>query len=499
MKRLFTLTVSLLFLLAALPVVLASAADCSHVYASDCDEFCDLCGASRWFSGETVEYTDPTVVVDHVAGRRGETVDVKVKLKNNTGIHSGTVRLAYDTQVLTFVSCDIYPAPYPDDASYTHNKTEGTLRLYRSCDMWLGISGEIGGESFATIRFRINEDAALGTAALTILGAGFSDGTHNSVSFATADGGISVVDTVPHVYDHDCDADCNACGATRTIEHTYDNWCDADCNVCGATRVPEEHIYDNDNDMYCNVCGATKEIVEYTIANGEVTITGACYNCPWILEIPSEIEGYPVTAIADYAFEGWWKSSVIIPDSVVSIGKYVFDLSSVSSVTLGSGITSIGEGAFAGSRLKSIVLPEGVTRIEKSAFANCTSLTSVTFSNSVAMIGANAFEACTALTDVYYDGTRLDRTKLTIAKGNDLLSAATWHYSDGTDGIITPGDANADGKINVRDLGLLQQYLNGWEVDIVEDTMDVNDDGVLSVKDLALLQRYLNGWDIELI
>ena len=282
MKRLFTLTVSLLLLLAALPVVPTSAADCSHVYASDCDGFCDLCGADRWFADETVAYTDPTVVVDHVAGRRGETVDVKIELKNNTGIHSGTVRLAYDTQVLTFVSCEIYPAPYPDDAGYTHNVTEGTLRIRRSCDMWLGISGEIGGESFATVRFRINEDAALGTAALTILGAGFSDGTHNSVSFATADGGVSVIDAAPHRYDSVYDAVCNLCGAEREAE----------------------------------------------------------------------------------------------------------------------------------SR---------------------------------------------------------------------------------------PGDANADGKLNVRDLGLLQQHLNGWDVDIAENAMDVNGDGNTNTRDLALLQQYLNGWDIERI
>lgn len=282
MKRLFTLTVSALFLLTALPAATAYAAACSHTYASDCDGFCDLCGANRWLSEEATEYTAPTVVVEHAAGRRGDTVDVKVILKNNPGIHSGTVRLAYDMRVLTFVSCEIYPAPYPDDAGYTHNKTEGTLRIRRSCDMWLGISGEIGGESFATIRFRINEDAALGTAALTILGAGFSDGTHNSVSFATADGGVSVIDAAPHRYDSVYDAVCNLCGAEREAE----------------------------------------------------------------------------------------------------------------------------------SR---------------------------------------------------------------------------------------PGDANADGKLNVRDLGLFQQHLNGWDVDIAENAMDVNGDGNTNTRDLALLQQYLNGWDIERI
>lgn len=279
MKRLLVLTVSILFLLTAFPAAPVCAADCSHVYASDCDEFCDLCGANRWLSDEPAEYVDPTVVVEHAAGRGGDTVDVKVILKNNVGIHDGTVRLAYDTQALALVSCDIYPAPYPDDASYTYNQNEGILRIYRSCNMWLGISGEIRGESFATVRFRINEDAALGTTPLTIIGADFSDGTHNSVFFATASGGVSVISATPHVYDSVYDAVCNLCGEVREI----------------------------------------------------------------------------------------------------------------------------------------------------------------------------------------------------------------------------PGDANADGKTNLKDLGLLQRYLNGWYVTIAEDVTDVNGDGKINAQDLARLQQYLNGWDVELI
>ena len=62
----------------------------------------------------------------------------------------------------------------------------------------------------------------------------------------------------------------------------------------------------------------------------------------------------------------------------------------------------------------------------------------------------------------------------------------------------TPGDVTDDGKINVRDLGLLQQYLNGWEVEMNLDAADVNPDGKINVRDLGLLQQYLNGWDVTL-
>ena len=71
------------------------------------------------------------------------------------------------------------------------------------------------------------------------------------------------------------------------------------------------------------------------------------------------------------------------------------------------------------------------------------------------------------------------------------------------DGIVTvadylPGDVNADGVLNNKDLGLLQRYLNGWDVDIDLRAAEVTADGQLNNKDLGMLQRYLNGWDVEL-
>ena len=62
----------------------------------------------------------------------------------------------------------------------------------------------------------------------------------------------------------------------------------------------------------------------------------------------------------------------------------------------------------------------------------------------------------------------------------------------------TIGDVNSDGKINVRDLGMLQQRLNGWDVTIHEAAADVTGDGKLNVRDLGILQQYLNGWDVQL-
>ncbi len=61
-----------------------------------------------------------------------------------------------------------------------------------------------------------------------------------------------------------------------------------------------------------------------------------------------------------------------------------------------------------------------------------------------------------------------------------------------------PGDINSDNEINNKDYALLMQYLNGWDVEIVEDASDVNSDGNIDNKDYALLMQYLNGWDVTI-
>ena len=63
---------------------------------------------------------------------------------------------------------------------------------------------------------------------------------------------------------------------------------------------------------------------------------------------------------------------------------------------------------------------------------------------------------------------------------------------------VLVGDINGDGKVNNRDLGLFQQYLNDWGVTIVVEAADTNGDGKINNRDLGLLQQYLNDWDVTL-
>ena len=59
--------------------------------------------------------------------------------------------------------------------------------------------------------------------------------------------------------------------------------------------------------------------------------------------------------------------------------------------------------------------------------------------------------------------------------------------------VSVRGDVNGDGRVNNRDLGILQRYLNDWEITIDTMATDLSGDGKVNNRDLGLLQQYLNG------
>lgn len=109
------------------------------------------------------------------------------------------------------------------------------------------------------------------------------------------------------------------------------------------------------------------------------------------------------------------------------------------------------------------------------------------------------------LTFKVIDTTEAGYTMITVSFEADNIFDEDWNNIDfqidnGTITIVDycPGDVNGDGKVNMKDYALFQQYLNGWDVEIIMSAADVNADGKQNMKDLALLQQYLNGWDVIL-
>lgn len=181
-----------------------------------------------------------------------------------------------------------------------------------------------------------------------------------------------------------------------------------------------------------------------------------------VVNIPSEINGTPVTTIGNAAFRDSSVTSVTIPASVTEIGANAFagctNLTSVtyggdwSNLTIQSGnpavedaakdaanaplfdfeftpdntavivinyryngaaadvtipsrykgkpVTTIGHAAFFNSAVTSVTIPDSVTSISDSAFINCPQLTNISIPNSVTYIGFSAFSSCTSLKSI---------------------------------------------------------------------------------------------------
>ena len=58
--------------------------------------------------------------------------------------------------------------------------------------------------------------------------------------------------------------------------------------------------------------------------------------------------------------------------------------------------------------------------------------------------------------------------------------------------VALPGDADGNGKVNNRDLGILQKHLNGSAVTLDESAVDLDGNGKINNRDLGLLQKLLN-------
>ena len=129
------------------------------------------------------------------------------------------------------------------------------------------------------------------------------------------------------------------------------------------------------------------------LADGTAEITGYTGSATELV-IPSEIDGYPVTSIGDYAFGDCTAlTSIVIPDSVTRIGRWAFEhCSSLMSIKIPDSVMSIELAAFKGcSSLTSITIPNSVTRVNDYVFYDCFSLVCVTLGNRVTRIGNYAF------------------------------------------------------------------------------------------------------------
>ena len=204
--------------------------------------------------------------------------------------------------------------------------------------------------------------------------------------------------------------------------------------------------------LYISASAETYGELTYTVADGEITITG-CNDSATDVVIPENIGDYPVTAIGDGAFANHNSiTSVTIPESVAQIGSFAFDsCQGLTSITIPESVTSVGQDAFrdctslkkvywntnnadnsanyyaifsytepcdgfdvifgnnvtvipgnvfSGTPVKTVSFLGDVTVISNNAFRSCEILTEITLPETVTTIGNNAFNYCTALESI---------------------------------------------------------------------------------------------------
>lgn len=79
---------------------------------------------------------------------------------------------------------------------------------------------------------------------------------------------------------------------------------------------------------------------------------------------------------------------------------------------------------------------------------------------------------------------------------NSDLDDVAFTLVDGTVDITnrTPGDANGDGALDLKDVVMIRRWLaGGWTIQLNEANADVNGDNIVNLKDVVLIKRYLAG------
>lgn len=178
--------------------------------------------------------------------------------------------------------------------------------------------------------------------------------------------------------------------------------CQAEDTRINTSTVTEPDVVDSNGFGYITVNSKTLTLTQYKGSATEV-------------QVPSEYNGKPVTAIGEGAFRKTDISSVTVPDSVTSIGVRAFsNCPNLTTVSLPDGITEIGQNAFeycfnlktvklpsnlktigmycfTASGLESIEIPEKVTYLDHYTFYQCLELKTAKVPASVEKFGKDVF------------------------------------------------------------------------------------------------------------
>ena len=381
--------------------------------------------------------SEPLVLtVDSVTAEAGKTVDVNISVSNNTGLASLKFDVAYD-EALTLTKV-------------TFNSAFGSMITApepfvnpEPLTMISPLEDVAANGVFATLTFAVSDDVADGYQAeitVTYDEDDIYNGNYDNVATTVVNGVVTI--TVPTV-----------------CPHTFDNACDTSCNVCGETRTVGAHVYDDKYDPDCNECGDVREVADP--------------NAPaFVVENKTAKAGDTFTVAVST------KNNSGITSLKLKLG-YDADLLE---------LISIEEADFASPSFSPLTKNPITINWEDVLSPNNT--TNGTIAVLTFKVKETATECDTEITITYdpedvYD-ENFDNVEFAVENGTITIIE------------YISGDVNDDGRVNNKDLGVLRQYLNDWDVTVDLLAADVNRDGKVNNKDLGILRQYLNDWDVVL-
>ncbi len=521
----------------------------------------------------------PAFCVQSEKALAGSEVSVDIVIKNNPGIASTKLKVAYDADALELVTAKAQGA-------YASNVGFGPTSRNPFTVNWVDTRNDNYTDNgvFATLTFKVKDDVEAGSYPITISYA--PDDVYNinfdNVYFDIVNGNVYVVEclhTDVTLYDavestciaqgHDAYVYCNECEnviegsderyplaahkidycsaneATHTAEGNKEYW---QCSVCGTCfadangnsvidikdviieKIP--HVYDDIYDVECE-CGYVRKLVSISVdklptksvyligqslcsvgmvvtANYDDGTTGAVEGYT-LGAFDAKTAGVKKVAVAYGGLETEFEATVLSNDAAAFV---VEDKKVKTDGTFTVGVSVVNNPGILSAKLlvgyDSDVLELVGYNGEGSYAANVSfgpETNNPFIVNWVDTIHGNNTEdgVIVTLTFRVKDPEALGKTVISVSYDPEDVYDENYDNVDFETvyGVIeitkyTICDVNDDGKVNNKDLGLLMQYLNGWDVQVIFEAADLNGDGKVNNKDYGLLMQKLNGWDIVL-
>ncbi len=472
--------------------------------------------------------TTPKFIVTSVQGEIGETVDVEISLENNPGITALQMNVGYSSDDLELISIE-------DEGLFNDSLSHSKLTKNPLIVSWYSSSSSDEAEDgcFATLKFKILDNASDSEVVITYSEDNIFDSSFNNIKFDVVNGTVKVNSDPCHnghtaVVD---DAVPPTCTMTGLTEGSH-------CSVCNTILVEQKTVDVVDHNYVngaCTYCGTTLSTPVFVVtgAQGEVGETVdvkiSLENNPGITALQIKV-GYSSKDLKLLSIEDNGLFSNAITNSELSKNPFIISWYSTTSND------EANNGCFAtlkfeildGASNSEVSITYDEENVFDSSFDNVkfevvsgnVDVTSQCQNGHTIVIDKAVDPTCTktGLTEGSHCSvcnTVLIEQKVVPAKGHTEVIDKGYAPTDTKPGLtdgshcsvcneiivkqeVIPmlgmiGDVNLDGYINIMDVTDVQRYIAQYITftDKQMDYADANRDGYINIMDATQIQRYI--------